>query len=101
LAVRSKEPRRMQPPGLGERGLPLTYLSRQRCEQGGPGAQLAGNHGRLDSDRLERAFAADSARRGGVEMALEPRRVERVRLDLDRVRRQVGRWLSAPRLDAF
>ena len=44
---------------------------------------------RLDRDRLERALAADAARRRGVEAALEPRRIEAGRVHLDGVRGEV------------
>ena len=91
----------MQPPGLGERGLLFPQAFRQLGEQCDRNSQVARDRRRLDGDRLERALAADPARRRGVEVALEPGWVEGVGLDLDRVRSQVGRRRGSAGVDAL
>ena len=83
-AARDGEGRLRLPQPLGQRG-----DERQRQPQLGLDAR------RLDRDRLERALAADPARGRGVEAALQARRVEAGRIDLDRVR---GEVVGQPRL---
>src|SRR5438552_16973788 len=91
----------MEASGLGESGLRFPQALGQLREQTGRGPQLARDLRRLDGNRLERALAADPARGRGVEMALEPGRVEAISLDLDRVRRKVAGRRSAPGIDAL
>jgi hypothetical protein len=101
LTLRVEEPSGMQAAGLGESGLPITWAFGQLGEQCGRGPYLACDPGRLDGNCLERAFAADAARGRGVEVALEPRWVERLGCDLDRVRGKVAGRRRALRIDAL
>ena len=77
----------MQPAGRLERRLaePAGQIGDER---GGDG-QAALDAARLDRDRLERTLAADAAGGRRVEAPLQARAVERGRLDLDGVRRQI------------
>src|SRR3954470_23388947 len=91
----------MEASGFGESGLMFAQALGQLREQRGRGPQLARDLRRLDGNRLERAFATDAARGRGVEMALEPSRVEGVGFDLDRVRGEVAGRRSASGSDAL
>ena len=92
-----EEPRRVQAAGRLERGLRLAQAVGQARGQRGRDRQPALDAGRLDGDRLERALAADPARRRRVEAALQPLRVEPGRVHLDRVRGEVVRERGRPR----
>ena len=81
----------MEPSGRGERGLRLAEPVGQRREERRWNRQRALDGRRLDGDRLERALAADAARRRRVERPREPVGIEPGRLELDRVRGQVVR----------
>ena len=74
--VAVEESCRVQTAGRRERGLRLAQpLGQRRDEPSGDGQPALDSRG-LDRDRLERALAADAARRRGVEASLQPRRVE-------------------------
>jgi hypothetical protein len=72
---RRRKPRRVQPP------VAANAACASRSRSGSDATSAAGAAGRiharrLDRHRLERALAADAARRRGVEAALQPLRIE-------------------------
>ena len=86
-AGRVEEAGRVQPAGRGEGGLGLAQpVGQARDERRGNG-ERALDARRVDRDRLQRPLPADPARRGRVEAALQPARIEAGRVDLDRCSR--------------
>ena len=71
-----KRPVACRPPVASNAACASRSRSGQRRERSERHAQSALDSRRLDGDRLERALAADAARRRRVEAPLQPRRVE-------------------------
>src|SRR5207237_9980375 len=91
LAVRVEEAGRMEPARDREGGLGFAQPVGQAREELEAGLEPAVGAGRVDRDRLERALAADAARGARVEAPLDSGRIEAGRVELDRVRGEVGR----------
>ena len=91
LAVLGEEARRVEAAGGLEAGLGGAQPLGQAGHEHGRDREVALDARRRDGDRLERALAADPARGRGVEVPLHAPRIELAGLDLDRVRREIGR----------
>ena len=91
----------MQSAGHRERGLGLSKPVGERRDERERHAKLRLDTRRVDGDRLQRALAADAARRRRVEAPLEPRRIELRSVDVDRVRGKVVRKVRRVRPQAL
>ena len=96
LAVRGEEAGRMEAAGQVEGRLRGPQPPGERGHDVEGDREIAVDARRIDGDGLERALAADAARRRGVERALHPREVRAGRVDLHDVRGEVG-GSDAPR----
>ena len=86
-----EEPGRVQAAGDREGRLRLAESVGQLREQCGARRQARPDRRRADGDRLERALAAHSARGRGVEVATQTLGIERDNIELDGIRREIGR----------